>query len=96
MGGAPLAQGRLYECLTSDDESLREIGGLSEAGFAGFLGTFGMGGATLAQVRSHERLTSDDESLREIGSVLRYPRWVMDESLRVLHECLRENRYWAF
>ena len=55
-----------------------------------------MGGATLAQVRSHERLTSDDESLREIGSVLRYPRWVMDESLRVLYECLRENRYWAF
>ena len=42
-----------------------------------------MGGATLAQVRSHERLTSDDESLREIGSVLRYPGWVMDESLRV-------------
>ena len=28
MGGATLAQVRLYECLTSDDESLREIGGI--------------------------------------------------------------------
>ena len=91
-----LAQGRLYECLTRDDESLREIGGLSEAGFAGFLGIFGMGGAPLAQGRLYKRLTRDDESLREIGSVLRYPRWVMDESLRVLHECSRENWYWAF
>ena len=27
MGGATLAQGRLYECLTRDHESLREIGG---------------------------------------------------------------------
>ena len=26
MGGAPLAQGRWYECLTRDHESLREIG----------------------------------------------------------------------
>ena len=28
MGAAPLAQGRLYECLTRDHESLREIGGI--------------------------------------------------------------------
>ena len=27
MGGAPLAHGRLCECLTRDHESLREIGG---------------------------------------------------------------------
>ena len=59
-------------------------------------GIFGMEGATLAQVRPHEPLTSYDESLREIGSVLRYPRWVMDESLRVLNECLREKWYGAF
>ena len=62
--------------ITSVFECFRVLGGLSEAGFAGFLGTFGMAGVLLGQVRSYECWTRDCERLREIMSVC--------ECLRVL------------
>ena len=52
---------RLREIM-SVCECLRVLGGLSEAGFAGFIGIFGMAGVPPALVRSYERL-------REITSV---------------------------
>ena len=72
MAGVPPALVRSYERWTRVCERLREImsvceclrvlGGLSEAGFAGFIGIFGMAGVPPALVRSYERL-------REITSV---------------------------
>ena len=55
---------------------LRVLGGLSGAGFAGFIGIFRMGEDLLTQVRSDERWTRVCERLREIMSVC--------ECLRVL------------
>ena len=55
--------------ITSVFECFRVLGGLSEAGFAGFLGTFGMAGVLLGQVRSYECWTRDCERLREITRV---------------------------
>ena len=55
--------------FTRDHESLRVLGWLSEAGFAGSIGIFGMVGAMLAQVRSYERMTSVYERSREFTSV---------------------------
>ena len=67
MGEDLLTQVRSYERWTRDGERLREImsvceclcvwGGLSEAGFAGFIGIFRMGEDLLTQVRSYERWT---------------------------------------
>ena len=57
---------RVYESLTRDHECLRVLGGLSEAGYAGFIGIFGMAGVPLAQVRSYERCTTDHERLRQV------------------------------
>ncbi len=79
MAGGPPALVRSYERWTRDGERLREImsvyvclrvlGGLSEAGFAGFVGIFRMAGGPPALVRSYERWTRDGERLREIMSV---------------------------
>ena len=55
MAGAMLAQVRSYERMTSDGERLRVLGGLSEAGFAGFFGIFRMEEDLLTQVGSYER-----------------------------------------
>ena len=76
MGEDLLTQVRSYERWTRDGERLREImsvceclcvwGGLSEAGFAGFIGIFRMGEDLLTQVRSYERWTRVCERLREI------------------------------
>ena len=79
MAGVPPALVRWYERWTRDCERLREImsvcvclrvlGGLSEAGFAGFFGIFRMGEDLLTQVGSYERWTRVCERLREIMSV---------------------------
>ena len=58
-----------WRAFTRDHESLRVLGGLSEAGFAGLLGIFKMVGAMLAQVRSYERWTRDGERLRVLGGL---------------------------
>ena len=86
MAGVPPALVRSYERWTRVCERLREItrvcecfrvlGGLSEAGFAGFFGIFRMAGGPPALVRSYERWTRVCERLREIMSVC--------ECLRVL------------
>ena len=62
--------------ITSVCVCLRVLGGLSEAGFAGFVGIFGMAGVPLGQVRSYEcwtrdgeRLTRDHERLRVFAFV---------------------------
>ena len=62
--------------ITSVCVCLRVLGGLSEAGFAGFVGIFGMAGVLLGQVRSYEcwtrdgeRLTRDHERLRVFAFV---------------------------
>ena len=54
---------RLREIM-SVCERLRVLGGLSGAGFAGFIGIFGMGEDLLTQVGSYERWTRDYERLR--------------------------------
>ena len=67
-----MMQVRSYERLReimSVCECLRVLGGLSEAGFAGFIGIFRMGEDLLTQVRSFERWTRVYESLREFASV---------------------------
>ena len=79
-GGGPLVCKRSYERWTRDCKCLRVLGGLSEAGFAGFFGIFRMAGAMLAQVRSYERMTSDGERLREITRV--YECWA---------DCLKQD-----
>ena len=75
-GGGPADAGGLVRALdvrlrafTRDHESLRVLGGLPEAGFAGFIGIFRMGEDLLTQVGSYERWTRDCERLREITSV---------------------------
>ena len=78
MGEDLLTQVGSYECWTRDGERLREImsvcvclrvlGGLSEAGFAGFVGIFGMAGVPPAMVRSYERLRALYDRSREITS----------------------------
>ena len=79
MGEDLLTQVGSYERWTRVCERLREIisvceclrvlGGLSEAGFAGFFGIFRMGEDLLTQVGSYERWTRVCERLREIISV---------------------------
>ena len=79
MGEDLLAQVSSYERWTRDCVRLREItsvcvclrvlGGLSEAGFAGFFWIFRMGEDLLTQVSSYERWTRDCVRLREITSV---------------------------
>ena len=82
MAGVPPALVRSYERWTRVCERLREImsvcvclrvlGGLSEAGFAGFFGIFRMGEDLLTQVGSYERLreiTSVCERLRVLGGL---------------------------
>ena len=64
---------RLRE-ITRDCECLRVLGGLSGAGFAGFLGIFRMAGVPPALVRWYERWTRDCERLREI--IRDFERWV--------------------
>ena len=59
---------RLRE-ITSVCECLRVLGGLSGAGFAGFIGIFRIGEDLLTQVGSYERWTRVCERLREIMSV---------------------------
>ena len=76
MAAVPPALVRSYERWTRVCERLREImrdcecfrvlGGLSEAGFAGFFGIFRMAGGPPALVRSYERWTRVCERLREI------------------------------
>ena len=61
---------RVYESFTRDHECLRVLGGLSEAGYAGFIGIFGMAGVPLAQVRSYERLRALYDRSREIAAGL--------------------------
>ena len=63
-GGGPADAGGLVRALdvrlrafTRDHESLRVLGGLSEAGFAGFIGIFRMGEDLLTQVGWYERWT---------------------------------------
>ena len=78
MGEDLLTQVGSYECWTRDGERLREIesgferslvlGGLSEAGFAGFVGIFRMAGVPPALVRSYERLRALYDRSREITS----------------------------
>ena len=73
-GGGPADAGGLVRALdeslrafTRDHERLRVLGGLSGAGFAGFIGIFRMGEDLLTQVGSDERLrafTRDHERLR--------------------------------
>ena len=50
-------------------ERLRVLGGLSEAGFAGFFGIFRMGEDLLTQVGSYERWTRVCERLRVLGGL---------------------------
>ena len=81
MAGGPPALVRSDERWTRDGERLREImsvyvclrvlGGLSGAGFAGFVGIFRMAGVPPALVRSDERWTRVCERLREIIERLR-------------------------
>ena len=62
---------RLREIM-SVCECLRVLGGLSEAGFVGFIGIFRMGEDLLTQVGSYERLreiTSVCECLRVLGGL---------------------------
>ena len=59
--------------ITRDHERLRALGGLSGAGFAGFIGIFRMGEYLLTQVGSDERWTRVCERLREFASV--YECW---------------------
>ena len=66
MAGGPPALVRSDERWTRDGERLRVLGGLSGAGFAGFVGIFRMAGVPPALVRSDERWTRDGERLREI------------------------------
>ena len=83
MGEDLLTQVGSYKRWTKDCERLREImsvcvclrvlGGLSEAGFAGLFGIFGIGEDLLTQVGSDERWTRVCERLREIMSV--YECW---------------------
>ena len=82
-GGGPANAGALVQALdeslrafTRDHERLRVLGGLSGAGFAGFIGIFRMVGVPPALVRLYERWTRVCERLREIMSVC--------ECLRVL------------
>ena len=49
--------------IARDCECLRVLGGLSGAGFAGFIGIFRMGEDLLTQVRSYERWTRVCERL---------------------------------
>ena len=94
MAGVPPALVRLYERWTRDHESLRVLGGLSEAGFAGFIGIFRIGEDLLTQVGSDERWTRVCERLREIMSVCvcldaftrdwyGWPVWVDNEMGRI-------------
>ena len=79
MGEDLLTQVGSYERWTRVCERLREImsvceclrvlGGLSGAGFAGFIGIFRIGEDLLTQVGSYERWTRVCEHLREIMSV---------------------------
>ena len=64
---------------------MRALGGLSEAGFAGFFGIFRMGEDLLTQVGSDERWTRVCERLREI-------------TRRVWVDCLEQDCgiYWDF
>ena len=71
MAGAMLTQVGSYErwrAFTRDHESLRVLGGLSEAGFAGFFWDFRDGGGPAdigALVRAYdERCTTDHVRLR--------------------------------
>ena len=75
-GGGPADAGGLVRALdeslrafTRDHERLRVLGGLSGAGFAGFIGIFRMGEDLLAQVGSDERWTSVCECLRVLGGL---------------------------
>ena len=74
-----LAKIGLYLCWRKDGErlreitrvceSLRELGGLSEAGFSGFPGVFRMAEPLLVKLRSHESWTRDHERLQAFASV---------------------------
>ena len=68
--GGDLDAGALGRAFTRDHERLRRVlGGLSGAGFAGFIGIFRIGEDLLTQVGSDERRTRVCERLREIMSV---------------------------
>ena len=66
MAAVPPALVRSYERWMRDCERLRVLGGLSGAGFAGFIGIFRMAAVPPALVRSYERWTRVCERLREI------------------------------
>ena len=68
-GGGPAGTGALYERWMRREERLRVLGGLSGAGFAGFIGIFRMGEDLLTQVGSYERWTRDCERLRVLGGL---------------------------
>ena len=91
-GGLVRAYDERWRVFTRDHESLRVLGGLSEAGFAGFIWIFGMAGAMLAQVRSYERMTRDGERLREIMRVCEC--WA-DCLKQDLQDYLGFSRWWG-
>ena len=66
MAAVPPALVRSYERWMRDCERLRVLGGLSRAGFVGFIGIFRMAAVPPALVRSYERWTRVCERLREI------------------------------
>ena len=85
---------RVYESLTRDHECLRVLGGLSEAGFAEFIGIFRMAEAPLACERSYERL---DERLRVLGGFTRefigFSGWRRPAGMQALVRVGREFVY---
>ena len=74
---------RLREIMSVCD-CLRVLGGLSGAGFAGYLGIFRMGEDLLTQVRSDEHWTRDCECLDAFTrDWYGWPVWVDNEMGRI-------------